>query len=236
MEVLRSSRVVTPEGIRAATLWLKDGVICEIASYNADVPPQCPLKDWGDTVISPGVIDAHVHINEPGRAEWEGFETATRAAIAGGVTTLVEMPLNASPVTTNFEAWNEKIAATHGKLRCDCGFYGGLIPGNTAQIEPLLDAGALGIKAFLCDSGLDEFPAAREADLRAAMPILARRGATLLIHAELESETGQNTSAFSSLRYADYLASRPPKWELRAIQWMVELCHEFDCRVHIVHL
>lgn len=236
MLVLRSQRVALPAGIRAATIYIEAGKIIEVAPFDAPIPNDCDWENYGDAVILPGVIDAHVHINEPGRTDWEGFETATRAAIAGGVTTLVEMPLNASPVVTTLAAWHEKIAATSGKLFCDCGFYGGLVPDNTDQIEPLLDAGALGIKAFLVHSGLDEFPAAREADLRAAMPILARRGAPLLVHCELEDESGQTPKAKASRIYADYLASRPPDWETRAIAWMIDLCREYRCPVHIVHL
>lgn len=223
---------MTPEGARAATIWLRNGRIERVAAWQD--APQNGLEDCGDAVISPGLIDAHVHINEPGRKSWEGFDFATRAAAAGGVTTLVEMPLNASPVTTTLSAWHQKIAATKGKLRVDCGFYGGLIPGNLGEIEPMLDAGALGIKAFLCDSGLPEFPAATEAELRAAMPILARRGAVLLVHCEIPD--AQTPLAPHSRKYADYLASRPPEWELRAIRLMIALCREFGCRVHIVHL
>jgi allantoinase len=229
---LRSQRVVTPQGLRAATIFIENGQIQRVATY--DAPTEFPVEDCGDAVISPGVIDAHVHINEPGRADWEGFETATKAAAAGGVTTLVEMPLNASPVVTSLAAWQQKIAATTGKLSVDCGFYGGVVPGNIAEIEPMLDAGALGIKAFLVHSGLDEFPAAGEVELRAAMPILARRGAVLLVHCELEI-AGAPT-LLSTRNYANYLASRPPNWELSAIESMISLCREFNCRVHIVHL
>lgn len=232
---IRSRRVVTPEGVRAATVWLLDGRIERIASYEGSLP-YGEVEDFGNAVISPGVIDAHVHINEPGRSDWEGFETATRAAAAGGLTLLAEMPLNASPVVTTLEAWEQKTAVAQGKLRVDCGFYGGLVPGNISEIEPMLDAGALGIKAFLVHSGLDEFPATGEVELRAAMPILARRGVPLLVHAEIEGETGQTPPAIPSRHYADYLASRPADWELRAIRLMIGLCREFSCPVHIVHL
>ena len=246
-KALRSRRVVTPADVRAATIFISSETIAAVAPFDAPIPAGCALEDYGDAVISPGAIDAHVHINEPGRAEWEGFASATRAALAGGVTSLVEMPLNATPVVTDMAAWNAKIAATTGKLSCDCGFYGGLVPGNADQIEAMLDAGALGIKAFLVHSGLDEFPAAREADLRAAMPILARRGAPLLVHAELEGEAGRVPTAATSSplasahdaparSYAAYLASRPPMWEICAIARMIDLCREFECRVHIVHL
>ena len=136
-------------------------------------------------MILPGLVDAHVHINEPGRTDWEGFATATRAAAAGGVTTLVDMPLNCSPVTITAEALVRKLAAAEGKLWVDCGFYGGVVPGNAHDIEPLVAAGVLGFKAFLCPSGIDEFPAATETDLRAAMPRIASAGLPLLVHAEL---------------------------------------------------
>ena len=240
-KALRSRRVVTPAGVRAATIFIGGETIAAVAPFDAPIPAGCALEDYGDAVVSPGAIDAHVHINEPGRTEWEGFASATRSALAGGVTSLVEMPLNATPVVTDRAAWNAKIAATKGKLHCDCGFYGGLVPGNADQIEAMLDAGALGIKAFLVHSGLDEFPAAREADLRAAMPMLARHGAPLLVHAELEGEAGvvppvASAPATSSRSYSAYLASRPPAWEICAIAWMIDLCREFECRVHIVHL
>lgn len=232
---VRSRRVVTPRGVRPATVWLREGRIERVTPYE-DTPSDGEVEEFGDAVISPGVVDAHVHINEPGRADWEGFETATRAAAAGGVTMLAEMPLNASPVVTTLDAWNQKIAATEGKLRVDCGFYGGLVPGNIGQIEPMLDAGALGIKAFLVHSGLDEFPAAGEPELHGAMPILARRGIPLLVHAELEDESGGMPPAPISRLYTDYLASRPSDWEERAISWMIALCREYKCPVHIVHL
>ncbi|RYG69394.1 allantoinase AllB [bacterium] len=232
MKAFRSLRVVTPEGVQPAIILVEKGLISRVAPYN-ESPVGFEIEDFDDAVISPGLIDAHVHINEPGRAEWEGFVTATRAAAAGGVTTLVEMPLNASPVVTSESAFDQKIGATWGKLSVDCGFYGGLVPGNLNQLELLLDKGALGIKAFLVHSGLDEFPAAGEPELRVAMPILAQRDALLLVHAELE---GEAPPAVSSRRYSDYLASRPPEWELRAIEWMIELCRATGCRVHIVHL
>src|ERR1041385_1628205 len=133
----------------------------------------------------PGVIDPHVHINEPGRTEWEGFDTGTKAAIAGGITSLVEMPLNASPVTTTVKAFEEKINAAKQHLHTNCGFWGGVIPGNTNDMEPLIGKGVLGFKAFLIDSGIDEFPNVTEKDLRKAMPIIAKHGLPLLVHCEL---------------------------------------------------
>lgn len=231
---IRSTRLVTPTGTAPATVLVRDGLIVEVVSHDEALPAGCALEDCGTAVVSPGVIDAHVHINEPGRADWEGFETATHAAAAGGVTLLVDMPLNSSPVTTTVEAFQKKLAAAEGKLYTDVGFYAGLVPGNADQIEPLLDAGVLGVKAFLIHSGLDEFPAASEVDLRAVMPILARRGVPLLAHAELPDSLGALVPG--SRRYVDYLASRPADMELAAIRLLIGLCRETGCPVHIVHL
>jgi len=229
---LASSRVVTPHEVRAAALIIDGGRI-EAVVRREDVPAGVPVEDLGDLVISPGVIDSHVHVNEPGRTEWEGFETATRAAAAGGVTTIVDMPLNSSPVTTTVAALDAKRQAAAGKCWVDVGFYGGLVPGNLPHIEPLIDAGVCGVKAFLCDSGLPEFPAASESDLRVAMPVLARRGVPLLVHAELpEAPSGDLSDPRS---YEEYEASRPPSWEARAVQMLAKLCLETHCRVHVVH-
>ncbi|CAK9037425.1 Probable allantoinase 1 [Durusdinium trenchii] len=179
------------------------------------------------------MVDVHVHLNEPGRSEWEGFETGTAAAAAGGVTLAVDMPLNSSPVTTTLEALAAKRRAANGKLSMDVGFYSGLVPGSETSVAELIDAGALGIKAFLCHSGIDEFPAATERELRAAMPVLAERDKPLLVHAELVSPAPAMSNPRS---YADYLATRPPKFEQDAIAMMIELCRETGCRTHIVHL
>jgi allantoinase len=230
-------RVVTPDGVREAAVLVRSEIIMEVVAPSA-VPANCPLEDVGDRVILPGLVDAHVHINEPGRTDWEGFVTATRAAAAGGVTTLVDMPLNSSPVTTTADALAQKLAATEGNLWVDCGFYGGVVPGNAQHIEPLIAAGVLGFKAFLCPSGIDEFPAATEADLRAVMPRIASAGLPLLVHAELvgQEPAAQARLAAAPRSYAAYLASRPRQWEHQAIELMLRLCREFGCRVHIVHL
>lgn len=193
-----------------------------------------PVDDFGDSVASPGVIDAHVHVNEPGRTEWEGFDTATRAAAAGGVTTIVDMPLNSSPVTTTPAALGQKRAAAAGKCWVDVGFYGGLVPGNADQIPALCADGVLGVKAFLCHSSLDEFPNATESDLRAAMPLLAKANVPLLVHAELL--TASAPAATDVRSFDQFVASRPAAWELDAISLMIALCREFRCPVHIVHL
>jgi allantoinase len=229
---IASSRVLLPDGIRPAAVLIDGRSIADVMDRDR-LPSDVRCEDFGDLVIAPGVIDAHVHINEPGRTEWEGFETASLAAAIGGVTTMVDMPLNSSPVTTTVEAYRlKRIAAGHSRV--DVGFYGGLVPGNADQIEPLLKAGALGIKAFLCHSGLDEFPAATLTDLRAAAPILAKYKRPLLVHAELTNAPAPHPLKVQ--RYADYLATRPPQWESDAIAMLIELCRGTGCHIHVVHL
>jgi allantoinase len=228
--VIKSNRIVTPDGMRGGAVVVRDGRIVDV--LQGERGESLKGDDYGDLAILPGMVDVHVHVNEPGRTEWEGFETATRAAAAGGVTTFVDMPLNASPVTTNVPALEQKLAAARGKLAVDVAFHGGLVPGNAADIEPLIDAGVVGIKAFLVHSGIDEFPNATEADLRAAMPVLARRGIPLLVHAELD-DSGPPPAGRS---YASYLVSRPRDWENRAVRLAISLCREYGARVHVVHL
>jgi allantoinase len=198
------------------------------------VPTGTHVEDLGDAVLMPGLVDSHVHVNEPGRTEWEGFESATRAAAAGGVTTLVDMPLNSSPVTTTRDALERKRDAAAGRGLVDCAFWGGLVPGNASAIASLLDAGACGVKAFLVHSGIDDFPAAGEAELRAALPILAERGKPLLVHAELATDLAQPKG--DPRRYSTYLASRPPSWEREAVALLLRLCRELRAPIHVVHL
>ena len=231
---LRSQRVVTPEGEHAATILIADGRISALLPHDADVSGSA-LIDVGGCAVLPGVIDPHVHINEPGRTEWEGFDTATKAALAGGLTTLVDMPLNSAPVTTSVANLQLKIAATQGQLHTNVGFWGGVVPGNAAEIEPLIAAGVLGFKAFLTHSGIDDFPNATEADLRRVMPILARHKLPLLVHCEL-SEDNDDWKQNDHRSYPNYLASRPREWEDTAVALMIRLCEEFNCPVHIVHL
>src|SRR4051794_26759548 len=173
--VIRSQRIVLPEGERAAALYIEDGVIAKIAAFTTDDPTGAKVFNVPDLVVSPGLVDTHVHINEPGRTEWEGFDTATRAAAAGGITTLVDMPLNSIPATTTVAAFREKAAAARAKCHVDVALWGGVVPGNTDQLDGLIDAGVRGFKCFLVASGVDEFPAVSEPDLRRALPILARR-------------------------------------------------------------
>ncbi len=231
---IKSKNVVTPNEIKEAIILIKGGIISDVVnelSYYTD----CPIIDVGDKIVIAGVIDPHVHINEPGRTEWEGFETATKAAIAGGLTTLVDMPLNSSPVTTTVKAFEEKLAAAKNKLHSNCGFWGGIVPGNENEIEGLIENGVLGFKAFLTHSGIDDFPNVSEEDLRKAMPIIAKHNLPLLVHCELQTDHQQST--FNDQRsYQAYLQSRPKKWEDDAIELMIRLCEEYNCRVHIVHL
>ena len=230
---IKSDRVITPDGIRSATVLIEDGRIADVTESK----PKGNVVDVGDAVLMAGIVDPHVHINEPGRTEWEGFDTATKASIAGGITTLVDMPLNSSPVTTTAKAFEEKIKATKGQLHSNCGFWGGIIPGNDKEIIPLIEKGVLGFKAFLTPSGIDEFPNATETVLRKAMPLIAKHGLPLLVHCELSSPPSPRAerSGTTSL-YSNYLASRPNKWEDDAVALMLRLCEQFNCRVHIVHL
>ncbi len=228
-----SDRIVTPEGIIKGVILIRDGKIAAIIN---ELPQgDFPVTIVDDKVVMPGVVDPHVHINEPGRTGWEGFDTATKAALAGGITTLVDMPLNSSPVTTTAGAFDEKIKATGAKLHTNCGFWGGVIPGNEKDIPPLIEKGVLGFKAFLTHSGIDEFPNVTEEDLEKVMPVIAKSGLPLLVHCEL-SQTGSPPSSLPSSSYQSYLSSRPKKWEDDAIALMIRLCEKYNCRTHIVHL
>ena len=216
-----------------ALVLLEAGRIADVVPATTAV--DCPVLDVQDQALLPGVIDPHVHINEPGRTDWEGFDTATRAALAGGLTTLVDMPLNSAPVTTSVANLKLKLAATNGQLHTNCGFWGGIVPGNAHEIEPLIEQGVLGFKAFLTHSGIDDFPNATEQDLRRVMPLLARHGLPLLVHCELT--TDDNAWKQGNKRsYQNYLASRPKAWEDEAVALMIRLCEEYDCPTHIVHL
>jgi allantoinase len=230
---LKSTAVVTPAGQHPALLVLSGGRIADVLPYEATVAG--PVLDLGNAAILPGVIDPHVHLNEPGRTDWEGFDTGTRAALAGGLTTLVDMPLNSSPVTTSVENLRLKQAATQGQLHTNVGFWGGIVPGNVAEVEPLIAAGVLGFKAFLTHSGIDDFPNATEDDLRRVMPILARHSLPLLVHCELSKDNDEWKKG-DTRSYQNYLASRPKSWEDEAISLMIRLCAEYRCPVHIVHL
>jgi allantoinase len=239
--IVRSHRVVLPDGVRAASIHVSDGRITRIADHH-DITTYDEVVDVGELVVSPGLVDTHVHVNEPGRTEWEGFETATSAAAAGGITTLVDMPLNCIPATTSLEGLRAKREAARGRCSVDVAFWGGVVPGNTRELEGLVDAGVCGFKCFLVPSGVDEFGAVNEDDLRRALPILARRNVPLLVHAE-----SPRVLAAAAVRppdvidgddrsYFRYLATRPPEAEIEAIRMMVRLADEFAVLTHIVHV
>ncbi len=235
--IIRSQRVVLPETIGPAAVHIRDGVIVALTGWD-EVLPAVKLLDAGDAVVMPGLVDSHVHVNEPGRTDWEGFTTATRAAAAGGVTTLVDMPLNSIPPTTTQAGLAAKLVAAHGQCWIDVAFWGGVVPGNTAELGPLLAAGVRGFKCFLVPSGVDEFPHVTAADLRLAMPELAALGAVLLVHAELPGPIDEAAAALSGSDPQDYrtfLQSRPGASENEAIALMVDLCRATGARVHIVH-
>src|SRR5882762_4196793 len=182
----------------------------------------------------PGLVDTHVHINEPGRTDWEGFATATRAAAAGGVTTLIDMPLNSIPPTTTVAGFQTKLAAARDQCHVDVGFWGGVVPGNTSELAKLWDAGVVGFKCFLIHSGVDEFPNVTESDLREAMPELARLGATLIVHAEIpgpiEACCGSSSAGNEGSRsYETFLRSRPRDAENQAVELMIRLTRETGC-------
>ncbi|OQP62388.1 allantoinase [Niastella vici] len=232
--VIKGKNICTPEGIREGFVSIQDGVI---TGFDTNLPPHLKREaiDIGDSVLMPGLVDPHVHLNEPGRTHWEGFATGTRSAAAGGITTLVDMPLNSSPVTTTAEAFDKKAAAATGQLQINCGFWGGIVPGNDKEIEKLIEKGVLGFKAFLTHSGIDEFPNVTENDLHKAMPIIARHKLPLLVHCELTTPASSQTEN-NERSYKNYLASRPAAWEDEAIALMIRLCEQYQCHVHIVHL
>jgi allantoinase len=236
--ILRSRRVVTSAGTRPASVHIADGLISAVADFD-QIPAGAEIVEAGDSVVMPGLVDTHVHINEPGRTDWEGFHTATQAAAAGGVTTLIEMPLNSIPATTTVSAFHEKTDAARGQLFVDTGFWGGVVPGNAHELRGLYEAGAHGFKCFLVPSGVDEFQHVTEADLRAAMPILAHLDAPLLVHAESPGPIDRASETMKSsppTKYSMWLASRPREAENEAIALLIRLARDFGVRTHIVHL
>ncbi|CAN5718581.1 allantoinase AllB [soil metagenome] len=249
--VFRSRRVVTPDGEAALNVLVRDGRIAELHDH-AEPPQDVRCIDVGELPLLPGLVDTHVHLNDPGRDDWEGFETGTRAAAAGGVTTLVDMPLNSIPPTTTLAGLDAKRAAARGRCHVNVGFWGGIVPGNLAEIGRLHDAGVLGFKCFLAPSGVAEFGHVTAADLVRVLPLLAETGAPLLVHAELlDAGTGataniavQDDTVHSGRReqaaersaYSTYLATRPDSVEVEAVRLLVELCRETRVRIHIVHV
>ena len=231
--VVRAARAVVGGAERPVTIGIRGG---RIATLDAELPsghvPDVELA--ADEVLLPGLVDTHVHVNEPGRTEWEGFDSATRAAAAGGVTTIVDMPLNSIPPTTTLAGLRAKQDAARGRVHVDVGFWGGAVPGNLPDLGPLHEAGAFGFKCFLLPSGVEEFPELDEAGLRAAMAALAGLGALMVVHAEDGTEIAAEPPR--GRRYADFLATRPPKAETVAIDRVIAAASESGGRAHIVHL
>ncbi len=231
--VVRARRVVLPDGERRAAVHVRDGRITAVTGFD-DAPAGAVTLD-DDEVLLPGLVDSHVHVNDPGRTEWEGFATATRAAAAGGVTTVVDMPLNSIPPTTTLEALHVKRAVAAGQVRVDVAFWGGAVPGNVDQLRPLHEAGVVGFKCFLLDSGVPEFPPLDDAGLRAALAEIARFDGLLIAHAE-DAGVIEAAPDPTGASYAGFLASRPPEAETGAIGRLVEAAHDTGARVHVVHL
>ncbi len=231
--VIRGRHVVTPDGVRAASIHIAEGRIVRLGEWE-EAPTHIPLVEAGESIVMPGLVDTHVHINEPGRTEWEGFETGTRAAAAGGVTTILDMPLNSIPATTTVTALEAKREAARGKSAVNVEFIGGVVPGNVGELEALRDAGVRAFKCFLSPSGVDEFPTVSERDLRKAFPVLARLGLPLMVHAEDPAYLLPGRG--SSRKYGDYLTTRPVAAERAAIALLTQLMARAPTPVHIVHL
>ncbi len=241
--VIRSTRVVLPSGIQPAEIHIDGDRIVSVRPYNPD--PTSDLRPTASTkatagkptsdVIMPGLVDTHVHVNEPGRTDWEGFVTASAAAAAGGVTTIVDMPLNSVPATTNVAGLDAKRAAARS-ANVNVEFWGGVIPGNTGELDALADAGVRGFKCFMSPSGVEEFPHVDERDLRLALPILARRRLPLLVHAESPAALLPAPERADPRRYATWLATRPARAEVDGIALLIDLCREFRAHIHVVHL
>ncbi len=232
MKAICSDRVFIEGKIISAAILFKNGIITDIVQTQL-APKDC--VDYGNLMIIPGLVDTHVHINEPGRTDWEGFNTATQAAAAGGITTVIDMPLNCIPVTTTLEAVKVKKTCLANQIWVDIGFHGGVIPDNENELLPMMDTGVNSFKAFMIDSGIDEFPASDTATLDNAMPILAKGNATLLVHAELDSSTSKFIPK-DNASYQEFLVSRPDDWEVNAITEIIRLSKKHNCKVHIVHL
>lgn len=242
VRAVKSRRVLCGEEIRPAVVLIKDGKIEKILPGVEQQQEQeqgalssSEVLDVGDRVVMPGVVDCHVHVNEPGRTSWEGYWTATRAAAAGGITTIVDMPLNSIPPTTTVGNLQEKLRAAGGQCYIDTAFWGGVIPGNHMELRPMVQAGVAGFKCFLIHSGVDEFPHVTYDDLHTAMKQLQGTDSVLLFHAEREIEQPLGETG-DPCEYSTFLSSRPDIMETEAIRMVTQLCLQYQVRCHIVHL
>jgi allantoinase len=237
-QAFTSRRVVTPEGVRAAAVLVDEGTIAGVC-VPGEIPDGYAVRDFGELAILPGLVDSHVHINEPGRTEWEGFSTATRAAAAGGYTTLIDMPLNCLPETTTVSALEAKRAAARGKCFVDWAAWGGVAGDNAEDVEPLARAGVKGFKCFLIYPGCKGFQMVTQTQLERAAPFVAKTGLPLLVHAELPEPIEAATAMLNGAdwrRYETYLRSRPDEAEISAIRLLLALCRRYGFQLHIVHL
>ncbi|MFI6333769.1 allantoinase AllB [Streptomyces sp. NPDC050535] len=233
--VLRSTRVITPEGTRAASVAVSGGKITAVLAHDAEAPDGARVEDFGDDVLLPGLVDTHVHVNDPGRTEWEGFWTATRAAAAGGITTLIDMPLNSLPPTTTVDNLRTKKDVARANAHIDVGFWGGALPDNVKDLRPLHDAGVFGFKAFLSPSGVDEFPELDQEQLAHSLAEIAGFGGLLIAHAEDPHHLAAAPQR-GGRKYADFLASRPRDAEDTAIANLIAQAQRLNARVHVLHL
>ena len=233
--IVCGERIVLPSGMRPARVHVRDGSIVDIAEYR-DRPAGVPVVDAGPLVVLPGLVDTHVHLNDPGRADWEGFDSGTRAAAAGGTTTIVDMPLNSVPSTVDVGALDAKLRAAQGRCAIDVGFWGGVVPGNAEALEPMVRQGVLGFKCFLSPSGVNEFEHVDEADLEGALPIVARLGVPLLVHAEWPAGLIDVDRTGDPRDYRTWLSSRPAASEQAAIDLLIRLARNHGARIHVVHL
>lgn len=233
--IIRSRRVVTPDGTRAASVHVEKGRIARVSEWSDVAGATEGIHDAGDFLVMPGVVDTHVHVNEPGRTEWEGFASATRAAAAGGITTILDMPLNAVPATTSAHALAVKRECARGQSTINVEFIGGVVPGNVGELEGLYDGGVRAFKCFLTPSGVAEFQHVAETDLHVVFPVLARFGVPLMVHAE-DPQKLIAPPASGSRRYADYLASRPQEAEASAIAMLIRCLESCPTPVHVVHI
>ena len=233
--VVRARRAVLPDGERGATIAVAGGRITAVEPFEAGLDGTVVVDLGDDEALLPGLVDTHVHVNEPGRTRWEGFATATRAALAGGVTTILDMPLNSIPPTVDIAALETKQKAAHGQCHVDVGFWGGAVPGNAGELPALHAAGAFGFKCFLIDSGVEEFPPLSVPELDAHLRALHEFDGLMIVHAEDAEEIGRAPEPHGR-RYADFLASRPPAAEELAVAHVLDAARRTGARVHILHL